>query len=214
MIENHTKEIQWWTNPVHLQDGIMLFESEDMTRGRIIFSLEDLPLRISFFTQEKWKLERTSENSVHFTPPNCKQSIPIELPNSLRKLHKTQSAQDISLESDFFLLSNNESLEKGIRLMDKENGSPLIINALKDLQLHKVYITDHGNSLERISLSEVLLEDKIIQIQLPGTSRKRTNSLSRCETSFKSKPQISGAGEMKPPIDTENHEKEIIQSSL
>ena len=66
---DHQKEAQLLSTPKKLEQGFALVEKKDTSRGRVIFSLGELPMKVVYLTPLGNTLERISHNEVMYRGP-------------------------------------------------------------------------------------------------------------------------------------------------
>jgi len=152
------------SNATKLQtDGIMLIDPTNPKAGRVIFSLQEVPLRINFTTPNNNRLQRVSENRVFIATPDTEQKYKIEIPRTINHTNKDQFLW-AQTQSDLCVLSDSKLLANGITIRDQITGETLRISSLKDLPVGKKYFTENDNFLQRKTQNEVCLGDTILLI--------------------------------------------------
>lgn len=66
---DHQKEARILSSPKELEKGMPLVEKKDPSRGRVIFSLGEMPIKVVYLTPLGNTLERTSHTEVMFRGP-------------------------------------------------------------------------------------------------------------------------------------------------
>lgn len=67
---DHQKEARILSKPKELEKGFQVVEKKDPSRGRIIFSLAELPIKVVYLTPCGNSLERISHTEVLFRGAN------------------------------------------------------------------------------------------------------------------------------------------------
>ena len=76
---DHQKEARVLSTPKELEKGMPLVEKKDPSRGRVIFSLGEMPIKVVYLTPLGNTLERMSHTEVMFRGP----SVALVRANSL-----------------------------------------------------------------------------------------------------------------------------------
>lgn len=151
-------------NPEKLQnEGIMLIDPANPKAGRVIFSLQEVPMRINFITPNKNKLQRVSDNRIFIATPDAEHKHKIEISRIINHSNKDQFLW-AQTQSDLCVLSDPKLVANGITLRDQISGETIRIHTLKDLPIGNKYFTENDNLLQRKSQNEVVLGDKTLLI--------------------------------------------------
>eukprot|EP01102_Stenamoeba_stenopodia_P017638 TRINITY_DN635_c0_g2_i2.p1 TRINITY_DN635_c0_g2~~TRINITY_DN635_c0_g2_i2.p1 ORF type:complete len:309 (+),score=92.35 TRINITY_DN635_c0_g2_i2:28-927(+) len=131
--------------------------------GKVIFSLQELPLSFSVATEHENILRRISPTEVAFSSKDGRSTVLIPIPQEQRTL----SSIPPKVRDDLELFGNPKVLmEKGGLVLDMANGGVgKVVFCLTDLPLNQVFLTERQNQIHRISNKEVDLEGVTIQIE-------------------------------------------------
>jgi len=121
--------------------------------GKVIFSLQELPLSFSVATEHEHLLRRISPTEVAFSSKDGRSTVLIPIQQEQREL----SSIPPKVREDLDLFGNPKVLmEKGGLVIDSINGGiGKVVFCLTDLPLHQVFVTEKENQIRRISNNEV-----------------------------------------------------------
>lgn len=161
--EGLRKDKEYYSKASNLEGGALLTELETNS-GRVIFSLQELPLRTQFRTPNNNLLQRTNEELIKLISPTEKCGCLLKLTRSI-----DQDNKDILIwaqyQSDLSTVTDEHSIRKnGIHLRDIYTGLAIRVHSLTELSLGVKYFTENDNLLFRSSPSHVTLGDKLIEI--------------------------------------------------
>eukprot|EP01119_Soliformovum_irregulare_P017072 TRINITY_DN5021_c0_g1_i2.p1 TRINITY_DN5021_c0_g1~~TRINITY_DN5021_c0_g1_i2.p1 ORF type:complete len:740 (+),score=289.35 TRINITY_DN5021_c0_g1_i2:272-2491(+) len=160
-------------------EGIVLFE-KGKGSGRVIFSLAQLPRNIVFIS-EQIEITRTSANeAVLQSVQDASANLLIEFEVDPSDEASLEEIRLKHLEEDLLLLSDREQLsDKGMRLMESDSDTAKTIYFLRELPLHKKFVTSHGNKVIRTSPTELKIEDRTLEVNIP--LRRQSIAIARPE---------------------------------
>jgi len=157
------KDKEFFSNSFKLQEGALLTDLSNNT-GKVFFSLQEIPVRTKFLTQNKNILQRMNEDLVKIISEKDKCGCNIKI---TRKIDDTN--KDIliwaQLQSDLSSIGDETKINRvGLHLKDIYTGVAIRIHSLKELKIGAKYFTENDNLLVRTGENEVTLGDKIIEI--------------------------------------------------
>jgi hypothetical protein len=142
------------------QEGALLLEAAENVNtsgGRVVFSLQEIPLRRRFQTSNGNFLRRERADLVVLWAPH--QSVPLKIPISNTV---TTSNKDVffwaQTQNDLLLFDDAKHLAlAGAIVSEQVSGKQLEIRALTDLPIGIKYFTEHANIIQRVSANEIVL---------------------------------------------------------
>jgi len=161
------------SSPVRLQrEGILLTEASGSKLGRVVFSLEEIPLHISFSTPSQTVLQRVSASIIHMTRPNSSLKHKIELPKAINSFNKDRYLW-AQIQADISNLANEKHISTvGITLRDQLTGNSETFYSLQTIPVQTKYFTENDNVLVRKSQHELLLSDHLFTVGNPPVPTK------------------------------------------
>ena len=142
------------------QEGALLLEAAENVNtsgGRVVFSLQEIPLRRRFQTSNGNFLRRERADLVVLWAPHQSVSLKIPISNTV-----TTSNKDVffwaQTQNDLLLFDDAKHLASaGAIVSEQVSGKQLEIRALTDLPIGIKYFTEHANIIQRISANEIVL---------------------------------------------------------
>ena len=154
-------------------EGMML---QHASSGRVVFSLQEIPLRITFLTPNQNLLQRVSGNRIYIVTRNKQHKCKIELAENVNYVNKDQFLWG-QIQSDLCVLNDEKILKhSGFTIRDQITGNSIKIHSLETLPVGTKYFTENDNLLQRLNGNEVAIGDKIINISKPQDSTSLCSS--------------------------------------
>ena len=139
-----------------LEEGALLTDVET-NNGRVVFSLQEIPLRTQFKTSNNNLLQRINEDVIKLISPTDKCGCNLKITRNIDDNNKDMLIW-AQFQSDLSTVSDEHSIRKnGIHLRDIYTGLAIRVHSLTELKLGVKYFTENDNLLLRSSLSHVTL---------------------------------------------------------
>lgn len=158
-------------------EGALLLENTGSSGGRVVFSLQEIPLRRKFMTSNGNFIRRDKDDTVSLWSADSRRvmTIPVGVTTSPRNkdfLFWAHSQNDLLLFDDAKQLAAT-----GAVVTEQVSGKTKEIRALTDLPIGVKYFTEHANIIQRTSNNEILLGDKVLYVNPPTQSDSTLSSL-------------------------------------
>lgn len=152
------------------REGALLLEHSGSSGGRVVFSLQEVPLRRKFMTSNGNFIRRDKDDTVSLWSADSRKvmTIPVSVsasPQNKDHLFWAHSQNDLLLFDDAKQLAAT-----GAVLTDPVSGKTKEIRALTDLPIGVKYFTEHANIIQRLSNNEIMLGDKTLYVNPPSIS--------------------------------------------
>eukprot|EP01094_Clydonella_sp_ATCC50884_P010957 TRINITY_DN20781_c0_g1_i1.p1 TRINITY_DN20781_c0_g1~~TRINITY_DN20781_c0_g1_i1.p1 ORF type:complete len:415 (+),score=156.20 TRINITY_DN20781_c0_g1_i1:197-1441(+) len=152
------------------REGALLLESSGSRGGRVVFSLQEVPLRRKFMTSNGNFIRRDKDDTVSLWSADSRKvmTLPVSVsasPQNKDHLFWAHSQNDLLLFDDAKQLAST-----GAVLTDPVSGKTKEIRALTDLPIGVKYFTEHANIIQRLSNNEIMLGDKTLYVNPPTAS--------------------------------------------
>ena len=160
-------------------EGMML---QHASSGRVVFSLQEIPLRITFLTPNQNLLQRVSGNRIYIVTRNKQHKCKIELAENVNYVNKDQFLWG-QIQSDLCVLNDEKILKhSGFTIRDQITGDSVKIHSLETLPIGTKYFTENDNLLQRLNVNEVAIGDRIINIAKQQESTSLSSSTDKTST--------------------------------
>eukprot|EP01119_Soliformovum_irregulare_P012894 TRINITY_DN3378_c0_g1_i1.p1 TRINITY_DN3378_c0_g1~~TRINITY_DN3378_c0_g1_i1.p1 ORF type:complete len:497 (+),score=100.63 TRINITY_DN3378_c0_g1_i1:191-1492(+) len=194
-----------------LTSGIFLYQGAEDGDLVIIYSLEDLPRGVDFFTENKNKVVRISDGEVALISPQGSENVTIPIPRGnltvepvLLDRHADESIASTA-EATIEELSG-ETLYSGIAVFNPGEESGRIIFSLKELPVGIPFTTTSGHMIKRHDNDEFKIDNKMYE---PAKETQLLSGKAVTSSTSPSKAMLSG---LKTVIINKDHLRKSLET--